>query len=411
MTSNNRCRISYLIILGCTFFLFCSSSVSTAMFMDRTYGPIMAESYDMEHTGSIQELLTEHYPVPQDIQAVLVHDSDSSMVIMRWRIESDDIQPDFFLIEMQVNDTDWMSVGQTTDYKLNVNNIDKESVYRFRVAASYDDLLIRSYTEIEPVIEDQWFKFDELPVMVAVFVFTVLLCCFLWAAKQGQKLHIRRIPGLNAVDKANGVSEDVHKLVLYVLGCCTMENVITLAVSNVSGAGGHNTAAFELNILGSDIDTIIFSVAREIIRDACYLETHPEAFDVEQVFFVRPEQYAFTASSTGIIIREQPFTMFLMGMFWAESLILGKTGAISGVIQISETDQASQLPFFITASDYTLISEELYATSSYLSLDPMRIGAMKAQDYSKLLFVILMILFTVIALITGWDTSQWVTVR
>ncbi len=51
-------------------------------------------------------------------------------------------------------------------------------------------------------------------------------------------------------------------------------------------------------------------------------------------------------------------------MFWAESLILAETGSLSGAIQIAGTDAVTQLPFFITTCDYTLIGEELYAASA-----------------------------------------------
>ena len=41
------------------------------------------------------------------------------------------------------------------------------------------------------------------------------------------------------------------------------------------------------------------------------------------------------------------------------------------------------LPFFITTCDYTLIAEELYAASAYLSREPVLLGSIKAQDMIK----------------------------
>jgi hypothetical protein len=45
----------------------------------------------------------------------------------------------------------------------------------------------------------------------------------------------------------------------------------------------------------------------------------------------------------------------------------------------------SQLPFFIAACDYTLIGEELFAASAYLSDEPRQLGALKGQDVGKVI--------------------------
>jgi hypothetical protein len=79
-----------------------------------------------------------------------------------------------------------------------------------------------------------------------------------------------------------------------------------------------------------------------------------------------------------------------MGMFYAESLILAETGFVAGSIQIAGTDQLIQIPFFVAACDYTLMGEELYAASAYLSKEPQQLGTLKAQDWGKVLAIALM---------------------
>jgi len=37
----------------------------------------------------------------------------------------------------------------------------------------------------------------------------------------------------------------------------------------------------------------------------------------------------------------------------------------------------------VAACDYTLIGEELYAASAWLSRDPMQVGSLKGQDAAK----------------------------
>ena len=94
----------------------------------------------------------------------------------------------------------------------------------------------------------------------------------------------------------------------------------------------------------------------------------------------------------GIIVREHPAAIFLLGAFYAESLILAETGFASGAIQTAGTAMPSQLPFFVAACDYTLIGEELFAASAYLSKDPHQLGSLKGQDLGKALIVSILVL-------------------
>jgi len=102
-----------------------------------------------------------------------------------------------------------------------------------------------------------------------------------------------------------------------------------------------------------------------------------------------------------MMVREKPATNFFLGMFWAESLILAETGATTGAIQIAGTDAVHQLPFFITACDYTLIGEELYAASAYLSREPLLVGSLKGQDYGKLAVLFLVLIGSALLLLSA----------
>ena len=82
-------------------------------------------------------------------------------------------------------------------------------------------------------------------------------------------------------------------------------------------------------------------------------------------------------------VREKPAACLYMGKFFAESLILAETGNSIGAIQIAGTASQSQIPFFVTACDYTLIGEEFFAASAYLSQTPELMGGLKGQDMMK----------------------------
>jgi hypothetical protein len=64
----------------------------------------------------------------------------------------------------------------------------------------------------------------------------------------------------------------------------------------------------------------------------------------------------------------------------------------------------TQLPFFVAACDYTLIGEELFAASAYLSQDRMMMGSLKGQDAGKaiaMMFVLVGVAAATLATVTG----------
>ena len=96
------------------------------------------------------------------------------------------------------------------------------------------------------------------------------------------------------------------------------------------------------------------------------------------------------------MLRERPAANFFIGYYYAESLLLAETGVATGAIQIAGTDAEHQLPFFITSCDYTLIGEELYAASAYLSRDPALVGTLRGQDLGKGFLLVGLVLGTLL---------------
>jgi hypothetical protein len=76
-----------------------------------------------------------------------------------------------------------------------------------------------------------------------------------------------------------------------------------------------------------------------------------------------------------------------------------------GAIQIAGTAETSQLPFFVASCDYTLIGEEFFAASAYLSGEPDQLGTLRGQDIAKAIVWVLVIaaaaLGTAAALLPG----------
>jgi hypothetical protein len=249
----------------------------------------------------------------------------------------------------------------------------------------------------------QWLHVGKLPVLISVLLFGVFTVFFILRAKAGKKLYVRPIAGISAVDEAIGRATEMGKPILYILGLGTAADIATIASFTILSRVAKKVAEYQTKLIVPCYEAIVMTVAQEVVKSA-YLEAgKPDQYDEDMVFFVTNSQFAYVAGVNGIMVREQPATNFYLGVFHAESLILAETGASTGAIQISGTDQVAQIPFFVVACDYTLIGEELYAASAYLGGEPILLGSLKAEDWAKGIFMVLLIVGAITSSIIGWD--------
>ncbi len=238
----------------------------------------------------------------------------------------------------------------------------------------------------------QWFHTGKTPLFLAMLLFSSAIVWNIYHARSGREVFIRRIPGLEAVEEAIGRATEMGRSILYVLGLGGVDNVATIASMTILGQVARRTADYETSLRVPCNDPIVLNVVREMVKTS-YLDVgRPDAYNEDDIFFLTTDQFAYAAGVDGMMIREKPAAVFLQGQFYAESLLMAETGNSIGAIQIAGTDSEHQLPFFIAACDYTLIGEELYAASAYLSREPMLLGSLKGQDWGKLLIFAALVL-------------------
>ena len=184
---------------------------------------------------------------------------------------------------------------------------------------------------------------------------------------------IRKIAGLEAIDEALDARQDGQTGPLFtwyervrlrnVRGTCRLSYVAKMA------------AQYDTRLIVTTRRPYIHPVASDIVKQS-YLEAgRPEAFNPEDIRYVSEWQFvSHTAAVMGIFQREKPAANLLIGYWMAESLVLAEVGAQAGCIQIGANTNIFQIHFFIVTCDYTLIGEELFAASAYLSKDPMLTG-------------------------------------
>jgi hypothetical protein len=263
-------------------------------------------------------------------------------------------------------------------------------------------------------VTPEWnlFNWPRLNVFVYMIAFAGIVFAFIQIAR-GRNLYIRRIPGLDAVEEAVGRATEMGKPIFYLTGRNGITDVSTVAATLILGEIAKKVATYDTTIKVPHTDAIVMAVCQEITREAYIAAGRPDAYKPDSNFFVTDDQFGYTAAVDGMMVRERPAACFYMGYYYAESLLLAETGASTGAIQVAGTDADHQLPFFVTACDYTLIGEELYAAGAYLSKEPVLVGTLRGQDIGKAVLLAALLVLTVVATFSQWarvgkkDAGAW----
>jgi len=264
--------------------------------------------------------------------------------------------------------------------------------------------LVTDYSIASAQDPDRFFRYDRINAMVLVLVFSSAILLYTKWAKQGKPLFIRKIPGLDAVEEAVGRATEMGRPVLFIPGIAELDEIETIAGISILGRVAKITAQYDTPLNVPVRYPLVLAAGQEVVEQA-YIEVgKKDSYNKDTVRYVAGEQFAFTANVNGYMMRERPATNIYMGAFFAESLLLAETGNAAGSIQIAGTARPEQLPFFIAACDYTLMGEELYAASAYLSHEPIMLGGLKGQDFIKMLIVIAIILGFILVLA---DSGDW----
>ena len=351
-----------------------------------------------------------------NIVATDTPNDDGTSISIRWNVSPDDEKVSQYIILRSASPTEgFAEVGQVstnTSQYVDEDNLAKGTEYYYKIRA-IDKKGEKADSEVFGPIKPlaQWFNMDYKFIAIAVIVFGGIIVYCIYSAKRGREFFIRRIAGLEAVDEAIGRATEMGRPILYLTGLSGVGDISTLASLNILSRVARKSAEYDTPLLLPGYDSFVMVVEREIVKGAHIDAGKPDTYKEDNIFFVSDDQFAYVGAVNGIMLRERPAAIFYMGYFYAESLLLAETGNSTGAIQIAGTDADAQLPFFIAACDYTLIGEELYAASAYMSREPLLLGSLKGQDWSKFLLMLSIFLGVIMesfALRYGYSFLHWI---
>mgnify|MGYP000026366498 FL=1 len=238
-----------------------------------------------------------------------------------------------------------------------------------------------------------------------LFFLMVLIFSTVYASEKGLRIpKLRKVPGISAIEEAVGRATEMGRPIFYSPGIAGVSDQYapqTLAALSILGYVAELSARYEIPLIVGLRDPIVVAMAEDTVKQGYMAAGKPDAFNPDNIRFLSDVQFAYASGAVGIMHRERTAANIFIGAFWAESLILAEAGHMTGAIQIAGTANFHQLPFFVAACDYVLIGEEIYAAGAYVSKDPVQIGSIAGQDYSKAVALALIIIGTITVSLAG----------
>ena len=304
----------------------------------------------------------------------------------------------------------FISILLAGENTLTVEKLNRAAAYGFKVIAIGKNGVESAPTVTMAAVQPVRQGFDGTRFFLSLIV--IIICgaviYYINVARSGKPLNVRKIAGLQAVYEAVGRATEMGRSILFVPGIQDINDIQTIAGMTILSRVAKTAAEYEAKLEVPTSRALVMTTARETVQAAFLSAGRPDAFNQDLIYYVTDEQFGYVAYLSGMMVREKPATCFYMGSFFAESLILAETGNSIGAIQIAGTAQPAQLPFFVAACDYTLIGEEFFAASAYLSGEPDQLGSLKGQDVGKSIVGIIMVIgvtLLTLAALVGYDSG------
>ncbi|MCF7811547.1 hypothetical protein K9N50_11225 [bacterium] len=323
-------------------------------------------------------------------------DADGRSILVTWKIPSGVVVDSFMIERSEARKRDYTTVGQvagTDTFFVDHHRPDAglELIagykYQYRIVTSSGGWHSGSLPSKAFAAKPKLFNVKRANVLILIVVYFGSVLFYIRRTKGGKSQFVRQIAGMQAVEEALGRATEMGRPALYIPGIMDVDNIQTIASMVILTEVAKKCAQFDVPIIVPLNRAFVVPLAEESVKEGFLRSGRPDAYNPDDIRYLSDEQFAFTAGVAGIMNREKTAAHFFLGAFFAESLIVSEIGYSTGAIQIAGTANTHQLPFFVVACDYTLIGEEFYAASAYVSREPQLLGTLKGSDLVKLLMM------------------------
>lgn len=250
--------------------------------------------------------------------------------------------------------------------------------------------------------------------IVGLLSLVLIIAMMLWymeKGKRGKLPRLRKLAVIDAFPEVVGRATEMGRPVYYLLGEGRMDRPMDMPATVASFAPlqyvAELCAKYDAKLHVPTELAVAYDISYELVRSAYLKAGKIDKFDpTYTVLYVGG--YGQTYYVLNSMWRERVAGTFIIGSLYHQAILFAEVGARAGALQIGGTDTTHNIPFLVSACDYGIIGEEIYALSAYLSKDPIPTGQLAGQDIGKILAVIL-ILGGTLLLLAGFDIRRLLT--
>ncbi len=194
---------------------------------------------------------------------------DGSKIVISWQAFAPEVAIDGYEIWRAEQGIDFGKIAEVN--KFEQQYIDSETrngiLYRYKIIVIANGEIVTESEVSAPVkSSQQWFNTNRTNVLIGFIIYAILLFWFIYSARKGKNLFIRKLAGLEALEDAVGRATEMGKPILYVPGLSTIDDIATLASLNILSLVAKKTAEYNTTLLVPNRSPVVYVVAREIVK-------------------------------------------------------------------------------------------------------------------------------------------------
>jgi hypothetical protein len=227
--------------------------------------------------------------------------------------------------------------------------------------------------------------------LILLLALLPLLFLSTFRVKAGRSGDLRPLPGVEELPGLLGRSlefgQPVH-LSLGVAGLGGPATAETWAGFTVLARFADEAAASGVPLIVTVGDATALPIAQDMVRRAYARHGNLDDYEPTQMRLVAPDPTAYAAGVMGMLGRDPLTANVMVGSFGDEYLLMGEVGARQDYRQTVGAAQPATLPFALATADDPWLGEEMFAGGSYLNRLPMQLGSLVAEDWTRWLVVV-----------------------
>ncbi|MEO0113244.1 MAG: fibronectin type III domain-containing protein, partial [candidate division WOR-3 bacterium] len=199
---------------------------------------------------------------------------EGGSISLEWQIKEEFISQEnpikfFEIYRSEKQDTLFENVGfvlsQYNYYEDKGLKDNKEYYYQIWAIRERDTLKSEI---IGPIIaRPQWFNKNRLNVLVITIILFVVFLYYIEKARKGEKLFVRKISGLDAIDDAVGRATEMGRPILFSFGLGFITDVVTIAALSILSKIAKKAAEYGTRLIIPNYDPIVMTAAQETVKE------------------------------------------------------------------------------------------------------------------------------------------------